>query len=534
MIPCLLSHGDNMTFYYPLPQSKQTTIKYDCEKCGLYSNTKLETPFFEPIIGENYNGLVILGQQPSKDDDFKSIPFSNKRAQLVRATAFKNGVNLKKVSAFVYALQCHSGKKTTDVQYRCCRERLKTQLEELKPKMVICCGEMAFKSLFDLKNKIPPTKLRGRLIPNFEFNCIVFTLLNPNDVYSFDRQYSIKLDIKRALKFWVKYNKRKSVNQLLEERKILKDTHIMEITNPGELEGLFYCIGKMKRIALDYETTNVKPYDKYFEITHIQFGNANNGWVINESLWKNYPVWKLIKEFMRHFLTDPSIEKIIQNVKFEENCSRWVFGIDKIINTQDPMLATHVIDERRGCTSLDFQNLIRFGIPPYSDTVKSFLKKKNKDDKRNRIRQAPYDDMITYAGLDVITTFHNWLFIEKILPIAYPQANFDYQFLHRGHQLFSNMTHKGINAGNDELEEIETTLVNHMEDVLTRITQIPEFIEYNKYLEDKTNLKSTSNKQLKTLSIKMKGDGKYEKSIDNDATNNNEKKKKPIRRKLSF
>jgi uracil-DNA glycosylase family 4 len=522
-----------MSFYFPLPQTKKSNVKYDCEKCGLFDNPAIDTPFFPLYKGSNYSGLVILGQQPSQDDDIGSIHFSNKKAQAIRANAFKEGFNLKNVGAFVYALKCHSKKKSTEVQFKCCRSLLIDELNELKPKMIICCGEMAFKSLFNLKNKIPPTKLRGRLIPNYEFNCLVYTLMNPNDLYNYDQQYALKRDLKRALKFWSKYNTYKKVDQLLQERKILEGITIKEVKTEKELKDCLDKIWNIKRIAFDYEATNVKPFDDNFEITHIQFSTEKYAWVLHESLWlenenNDFMLW----HFMEKFLPNPSIEKIIQNVKFERNVSRWIFGAE-IVNTQDPMIASHVIDERRGCTSLDFQNLTRFGIPPYSDTVKSFLMKKDKDDKQNRIREAPYDDMILYAGLDVITTYNQWLLIEKILPIVYPNAKYNYEFLHRGHKLFANMTKAGIKIGEEELDSLEITLINKMESVLTRISQIPQFKAYNTYLEDKTNLSKSTDKKLKSLSIKMKGDGTYDK--DHSRTiSNNKTSDKPIRRKLSF
>ena len=521
--------GDHMSFYYPIPEGKKSKVIYDCDKCGLCDNPKLETPMFPLIKGKNYNGLVILGQQPSKDDDIKQIPFSNKKATVVRATAFKKGIKLNNQAAFTYALKAApTGKKPTDVQFKCCRSQLKKDLKELKPKMVICCGEMAFKSLFDLKNKIAPTKLRGRLIPNYEFNCLVFTLFNPNDLYTYDQTYALKRDLNRALKFWSKYSTYKAVDEFLKERKILEGITIHEIKDRSDLVQSLNRISKLHTFAFDYETTNVKPYDDNFEITHVSFSTASYAWVINESLWINEPDnFQILKGFLQEVLPNPEITKIIQNAKFERNCTRWFFDCE-IYNTEDPMIASHVIDERRGTTSLDFQNLTRFGIPPYSDTVKSYLQKKNKDDKQNRIRQAPYEDMITYAGLDVITTYHNWLLLDKYIPVAYPNAKYNYEFLHRGHRLFANMTKAGIMVGQDELNELEDQLNDKMQSVLTQISRIPEFIEYNNYLADKTNLKSNTDKQLKTLTVKMKGD------TDGKTDGNSKRSNKPIRRKLSF
>jgi uracil-DNA glycosylase family 4 len=523
-----------MAFYYPLPEKKiKSKIEYNCEKCGLYKR-KIETPIFPPVIAEQYNGLVILAQSPSKEDDLKQKPMINKRSQMIRSIIYKHG--LHKQVAFTYALSCSVGKsKGTDVQFKCCREILKKNIIELKPKMIICCGEMAFKSLFDLKNKIPPTKLRGRVIPNYEFNCIVFTLMNPNDVYMSFQQYGLRKDMERAIKlFKEKFNTRKGVNKDLSFKKILDGIQIEEIKTPNKLNVILKQISNWDEVAFDYETTNVKPYDEYFEITHIQFGREKLAYVINESLWQTYPVWRKIKQFVKWLLENKSIHKIIQNDKFEDLCSRYKMGIKRIVNSDCPMLATHVIDERRGCTSLDFQNLTRFGIPPYSDTVKTYLQKKNKNDKQNRIREAPYDDMITYAGLDVITTWYNWKFLEKIMPQSYNKAKQNYEFLHRGHQCFANMSWAGVKAGIDELNELENIFVDNIQDTLEQISQLPEFIEYNEYLGKQINTKKEGDKKLEKLQLKIKED----KFNVQASTNNNKarigKKTIRIRRKLQI
>jgi uracil-DNA glycosylase family 4 len=472
----------------------------------LYKRKGLETPIFPPYVGNKYNGLVVLGQSPSKEDDLKQKPFVNKRATVVRSIAYKMGYNLADVGAFTYALSCSVGKgKGTDVQYKCCRDILVKNINELKPKMILCCGEMAFKSLFGLKNKIATSKLRGRVIPNYEFNCIVFTLMNPNDVYKGFQEYAMRKDIERALTLWKKiYHVRKKVKQDLEFKKILDGIRIEEIKTPNKLDIALKHISSWDEVAFDYETTNVKPYDEYFEITHMQFGREKLAYVINESLWQTYPVWRKIKKFVKWLLENKSIHKIIQNDKFEDLCSRHSIGIKRIVNSDCTMLATHVIDERRGCTSLDFQNLTRFGIPPYSDTVKSYLQKKNKDDKTNRIRLAPYDDLITYAGLDVITTWYNWKFLEKVMPKAYDKAFHNYKFLHQGHRVFANMSHRGVKIGIDKLNELEEIFIENIQDTLERIATLPEFIEYNEYLGKQLNTKKEGDNKLEKLQLKIK------------------------------
>ena len=188
---------------------------------------------------------------------------------------------------------------------------------------------------------------------------------------------------------------------------------------------------------------------------------------------------------MQQLLLNDNIKKIIQNSKFEDLCSRYYFNIDYIHNTECTMLATHVIDERRGCTSLDFQNLMRFGIPAYNAKVKSFLKIKEIEDqiiKQNRIREIKKEDLIQYGGLDVITTFNNWKLLEKILPQKYPKAVENYEFLKSGHWAFANMSQRGIGINTVEQERLIDFFGIEMEKILEKILAIPEFAEFNEFI----------------------------------------------------
>ena len=184
-----------MTFYFPIPEKvTKSNIVYDCNRCKLFENKKLTNPKFPDVIGENYNGLVIVCDNPSKEDDQKGIPLVNEKATFVRSSSFRKKINLAKEAAFVYASRCSKNKKS-DTQYKCCRGLLAKSLKELKPKLIITLGDMAFKSVMGLKNKIGPTLIRNRIVPNYEFNCLVYTCLNPNDIYTYDMRFAFQKDL---------------------------------------------------------------------------------------------------------------------------------------------------------------------------------------------------------------------------------------------------------------------------------------------------------------------------------------------------
>jgi uracil-DNA glycosylase family 4 len=501
-----------MSFYFPIPEQvvKKSKIVYDCDKCKLYERNKdkLINPKMEPVVGNKYNGLVIVGEHLTPEEDIKKNLLVGEKLGSIRSAFYKNRINLLHEAAITHAAVCAS-KKVTDNQYKCCRRILAEKLLELKPKVIVTLGEMAFKSVMGIKNKIAASKIRNRIVPNFEFNCIVFPILNPLYINAYHYQYAIEKDISRISKLWQKdYHKRSFINSLLKKRKILDNIKIIEV-KANQLDEVFRKVNQLDKVALDYETTNLNPYDSFFELTHISFGLENIAWVIHENLWQNdLSVWDKVIKNMQSILTNPNILKVIQNSKFEDLGSRYIFKIKQIENTFCTMLATHVIDERRGCTSLDFQNLMRFGIPPYSETVKAFLMKKEKDDKCNRIRHAPHDDLILYAGLDVITTFNNYLVLtNEIMPNAYPKAFENYEFLHKGHWAFANMTQRGVSIDETEFSNFYSLLENNIDKITNEISNIPEFIEYNKYLEKQsTSKKKGDNKLTELIQATKKGE----------------------------
>lgn len=485
-----------MPFYFPLSE-KQTNSKvvYDCKKCKLIENKQLKSPKISPVKGSNYNGLVILGQRTTADDDKTGFPFSNNYANILKNMFFKNGVPLKKEAAFINAASCYTHKKS-DMANKCCESILENRLHLLKPKVIVCCGDVAFKTLFKLKEKTAISKIRGRLIPNYYYNCLVYVLYdiydasmyrtNKNDgsVYlSYYHKSALQWDIEKICNLWKDYfYKRSNVNKVLEKRKILKNVKYKEVTTWKELEEVFDYIKQTKRISLDYETTNTKPYDEFFEIVSIGLGDDKQGWVIHEDFWVNNPVIKkMLRIKMRELIQDKNILKVIQNAKFEDLCSRYWFGTKPIENAFCTMLATHVVDERGGCTSQDFQNLTRFGIPPYSDSVKKFLQSEE-NEKTNTIRKAPKKELIKYNALDVITCFCNFLELDNVLLEREPNARKCYDFFHQGHYVFADLTEKGVYVNQEAFNKHSKKVTDLLEQTEFELMNLPEVKEYNQLL----------------------------------------------------
>lgn len=472
-----------MSFYFNIPEkvTKAKKKEFNCEVCGLYK--KVESPKMG-IYGNPTTGLVFVGEAPGKEDDKEGKPFVGEQGKLLRSITRDNGINIKEHAAVINTICCKPGNKIEDTYIKSCTPILHQRITELKPKMIIALGAIPANAILGLKSREEITKLRNRFIPCYEHNCMLYVTFPPSGILKNKHwEYSFKEDLKKALTVWKrKFKSRKQVDKRLQERRILDGISIKQITSIKEFDRLIDRILKASQFAFDYETTNTKPYDDYFQVWSFAIGIGKEAWVIILNKFDNV---FLLKERLTYLLTNEKIKKIIQNKKFEELVTRRFLEYDSfdpsdltdlgniIRNAVDPMLATHVIDQRGGCTGLDFQNLTRFGIPPYDDNIHPFMIK-DKDEKQNRIHMIPDEELIQYNGLDVITTWFNWELIKDLLPMASDKFQWVYDFLYEGHEVFANMSWEGIPINLEALNDLSDLFTQRQQEIDMTIYDLPE------------------------------------------------------------
>lgn len=464
---------------------KKSPSTYNCDKCGLY--TKVNRPEFG-IYGNKDSKLMIVGNCPDKECDGDGVPFAGENSSSIRNIFLKNRIHLKKDASTCFAVSCNYKKKST-VHPKCCRSLLVEHIQSVSPNLIIAIGETAILSILNIYGEnLSITQLRGRIIPSHEFNCLIFPVFGMEDIYKptqdengnwkirtiFDYKQALEWDLRKILNLWHrKYHKISEVKKILNERNILKDISITQIKTVKELEKAVEIIRKNKSFSYDYETTNAKPYDEYFEVYYVGLGIKNKAWVIYV---KDFDNIEKAKEIILNLLQDPDIQVNIQGAKFEELSSRIWFNKPRqriINNSFCTLLGTHIIDEREKTNSLDFQNIVRFGIIPYDGEIKKYLKKKNKDDKVNTIHLAPVDKMVYYNGMDVITTQNNAEVLQNVLIPGYEKNQWCYDLLYEGDMRFADIQEKGINIDIERLESIEEFFEEKKNELIDEIIHIP-------------------------------------------------------------
>lgn len=518
---------------------------YNCKKCGLFEKAK------NPVV--SYQGdvnwkILFIDECPnaSVDRDIKERFFRGSIGEELRSIELKYKM---KNTLRGFAYQCYNGGSSSEIYAKCCRSKLKKMIKELRPTCIVSLGEIATNSLLGTVNKVGIERLRGRVIPSHEFNCLIMPTFTSKEFRkkdengewkeNYSRKEAFKLDITKFLNLYFDvYHKRFAIEQFLKRRDIFKNKKIHQIKTVKEFMQLCDNLEELKFFAFDYETTNTKPYDDYFEVISLCFAHESEAWVIY--LPEYFSDITYLKRKVLSLFKNTNILKLIQNKQFEELATRWwcrdvLCGYERddlnqvIKNYYDTMLASHVVDEREGTTGLDFQSLVRFGIKSFYDENKMdrYLKLRNKDDKQNHIKECPKETLIEYTGRDGIETFHNWKALTHLQTESdkYPYC---IDFISKVCDVFANMSERGIPIDRKFLLKEEIKFENIQDKLQSKIDNDKQIIEFEKSKGKKLNVQSPKQMRdflynyLKLAPIKKTKGGKkgiIEESTDQSVIN---------------
>jgi len=156
------------------------------------------------------------------------------------------------------------------------------------------------------------------------------------------------------------------------------------------------CVDDGGPVAFDYETNMLKPDSPLAAIYSCAVC-----WRGRETF--AFPwVGEAVKA-MGELLRSP-VPKMCHNVKFEDRWTRKAFG-HRIRNcVWDTMQNAHVLDNRRGITSLKFQAYARLGQAPYDDDVTPYFKSSGSN-VPNRIGEADLGKVLVYNGMDALCCY---------------------------------------------------------------------------------------------------------------------------------
>ena len=129
-----------------------------CNKCSL-AQTRTNIVFSGGIPNHK---LMLIGEAPGYYEDQKGEPFVGKAGQLLDRIFASVGLSRQKDVYICNTLKCRppNNRDPLPDEKLACKEYLDSQIEILKPRIILLCGRVAVSSLLSTTQGI--TKLRGK------------------------------------------------------------------------------------------------------------------------------------------------------------------------------------------------------------------------------------------------------------------------------------------------------------------------------------------------------------------------------------
>lgn len=377
---------------------KQSQGPVSCVSCGLYKdcmNAKI------PPHGNFKKQIMVIGGSPNKKDDETGIPWQGGQGLLLRRMYARLGIDLFEDCVSLYAVGCWSDQAPSDYSVDCCRGKVLSAIKTYRPKIIILHGDEAVSSLITgyrwQKGQSGIATWRGWVIPDREFQAWVCPTFCPSFLIEragTEASVICEQDLTQA------FSRLHTALPLMKEEQEC-------VTISQDIEGV---LNHYKRqtgglLALDLETTGLKPYNKEdHEIVTISFCNE---WDRAHAI--PFPTEPKHLRMLREILENPKTGKIAANLKFEDIWLHTLHGIQVAPWVFDTMQAAHIWDNRPGITGLKFQSYIRFGTANYDQEISAYLKSPgaNQPNDIKRMVRSPalFNQLLLYNGIDSLLTF---------------------------------------------------------------------------------------------------------------------------------
>lgn len=368
-----------------------------CGACGLFKDC--QSPKM-PYSGGGKRRVLLVAEAPDRDEDREGVHFVGKSGQFLEGILKRLGINMREDCWLTNALICHPPKnKIKDkkaIDY--CQPNLLKTIKKLKPDVIIPLGRVAIRSAvghaYTKKDIKELERWVGWQCPAIRYNAYVCPTWHPNDLMYENNKLQegfFTQHLKAAFKLKGKPFPGKVPNY--------KDQITLEYDASKAAEWLDSITSGM--IAFDYESNMFKPESKKAKIVC-----ASVCWNGKKTL--AFPWHGKVIPAMKRLLSDKSVYKTAQNMKFEDRWTRAILGIEVASWRWDTLLGSHLLDCRPGIGSLKFMAFTYLGQPRYDEHIEPYLKSEGTDqggNDENQIHLIPLDQLLIYNGLDSLLQY---------------------------------------------------------------------------------------------------------------------------------
>ena len=346
-----------------------------------------------PVTGKGQMGILVIAEAPGEHEDARNVQLIGPAGQVLRTFLSEYGVDLDRDCRKTNAVRCRppANRKPTNVEIEACQQHIWDEIKEHPPKVILLLGQVALDSfLLDRVRDVGAIgRWRGFAIPDQKTRCYVVPTFHPSYILR-----SREAKTRRTATSTVLSAEERVFGLDIEKALSLVKRHFPVTPTPVIADE--WTIKKGDTIAFDYETTGLRPYRKGHRIVSV--GISNGEWCYAGEMTNDFArKWKFA-------LQAEDIKKTAFNMKFEHQWGLWCLGVETRGWVWDPMIAAHIVDNRRGICSLEFQTYITLGVETWkTETAGTF--DENEDGFNQYKNEHPTPDLLRRNALDAYYTF---------------------------------------------------------------------------------------------------------------------------------
>lgn len=344
-----------------------------------------------PVTGQGRMKILIVAEAPDEQEDKRNTQLIGPAGQVLRETLSEFGIDLDRDCRKTNAVRCRppDNRKPTVMEIASCQSHIWEEIRANPPKLIILLGQVAVESFLYGRVKSPGMigRWRGFAIPDQKAKAWICPTYHPSYILRSREGRAIRgkadpdMSVEGRTFMWDLENALGHLRKPFPVAPTPPKTEILD-----DLDGdTFY---KVKEIAIDYETTGLRPWEKNGHRI-ISCGIHWQGRMIA------FPVNEKTEGILRSVLLANWIKKIGHNIKFETQWAKKCLGKDTNCWIWDTMQAAHCLDNRRGICGLKHQVYLNFGVESWG---------KDFDFDENPIQEVT-DELLTYNALDAFWTF---------------------------------------------------------------------------------------------------------------------------------
>lgn len=458
---------------------------YDCSTCKLWQSCN--SPKIKRF-GKGEKGILIVSTAPGRIDDRDGLTFMGNDGDLLRSSLRQLGVDLDRDCVRTSVVDCFPGmkgryqeKEPTDTQMRACRSRLLEDIRVVEPKLIICLGTPAVKSIlrpkYLKKVKFNTQLMHGQTIPYHEYGCWVGGVHKPSFYMAREKDKYTPADKNLFL-----YDLARCVAKLGKKLpKPLDRAGCELITDPDEaiayMEAL---VNNGDPFSFDYEANGLHAHMEGADMYCASFASDTSYGVMiplsmrddDKNPYFNAVELSYVCDAMGKLMAS-DVPKIVQNLNMEDSWTRQFFNTRVVNCIHDTMVGAHVMYCNSKSSSLGFQAFQMRG-----DDYKEVIDVVHFED-------APVKEQVIYSVLDSRYTYMAYMKQKRFFERCPSVGQFFYDLMMRGANALASYKYRGVRIDVDELAIFEERYKKEQDACLSAIYGDPK-VKAFEMAEEKT------------------------------------------------